>query len=438
MRISVIGLGYVGCVSAACFAHDGHDVIGVDVQQDKVDLINKGTATIVEERVGDLVRDAVEAGTLRATTDLREAVAESDLSIVCVGTPSAPNGSLATTYLERVSTEIGQAIAACTERHTVVFRSTMLPGTCEDRLIPLLESASGLKVGADFGVAVNPEYLREGSSVRDFYEPPKTVIGEFDQKSGEVVLQLYRELAAPVFTVPIRVGEMTKYIDNSFHALKVSFGNEIGALCNRFSVDTRRAVDIFLADTKLNISPAYLRPGFAFGGSCLPKDVRGLTYAARRADVATPLLDSILDSNSAHLDRAFDAATASTSRKVGFLGLSFKAGTDDLRESPLVDLAERLIGKGKILRIHDSQVSFSHLIGANRAYVEERLPHVRDLLTESAAEVAHYADVLVVGVNNLDAQTAVANSSGELVLDLSASASIEQVSTGWSRYVAIV
>ncbi|GIH91035.1 nucleotide sugar dehydrogenase [Planobispora siamensis] len=419
MKISVFGLGYVGCVSAACLAVRGHEVVGVDVNPTKVDLINSGRAPVVEERIGGLTAEVVRSGALRATCDAAEAVAGTDVSLVCVGTPSAPNGSLSTVYLERVAEEIGRAVAGRPgRRHTIVFRSTMLPGTCADLLIPILERSSGLTAGTGFGVAVNPEFLREGTSVRDFFEPPKTVIGASDPASEDVVAALYEGLPGEVFRVPITVAEMTKYADNSFHGLKIAFANELGAICQALGLDSHRVMDVFLADRKLNVSPAYLRPGFAFGGSCLPKDLRGLVYAARRADVSVPLLAHILPSNDDHLQRAFDLVTASGLRKIGLFGLSFKPGTDDLRESPLVELAERLIGKGYNLRIYDANVSMSRLMGANREYIADRLPHLGDLLTDSAEEVLAHAEVCVVGSREPAVQAALAASGDRPVVDL--------------------
>ncbi|MFC4011063.1 nucleotide sugar dehydrogenase [Nonomuraea purpurea] len=415
MRISVFGLGYVGCVSAACLASMGHEVVGVDVSQVKVDLIASGRAPVVEERIGELTERVVRAGALRATPDAAEAVRATDVSLVCVGTPSAPNGSLSTLYLERVAEEIGGALKS---GHTVVFRSTMLPGTCEGLLIPILESASGLRAGRDFGVAVNPEFLREGSSVRDFFEPPKTVIGESDRATGERVAALYEGIPGEVFRVPVAVAEMTKYADNAFHGLKISFANELGAVCQALGLDSHAVMDVFLADDKLNISPAYLRPGFAFGGSCLPKDLRGLVYAARRADVSVPLLSHVLPSNEAHLQRAFELVVAADSRKVGLFGLSFKPGTDDLRESPLVELAERLLGKGYDLRIYDENVTLSRLMGANRHYIEQRLPHLGDLLTTSVDDVLAHAEVCVIGSREPAVLAAVERAGTRTIIDL--------------------
>ncbi|MEV6963568.1 nucleotide sugar dehydrogenase [Hamadaea sp. NPDC051192] len=397
MRISVIGLGYVGSVSAACLAARGHEVVGVDVSPVKVELIGRGQAPVVEERIGELTAEVVASGALRATVDLASAIRATDVSLVCVGTPSALSGSLSTEYLERVSAEIGEALAGLDRWHTVVFRSTMLPGTCESLLVPLLEKASGRSAGVDFGVAYNPEFLREGSSVKDFLDPPKTVIGEYDKVSGDVVAALYEGLPGEVFRVPVPVAEMAKYADNSFHGLKIAFANEMGAICRALGVDSHRMMDVFLADRKLNISPAYLRPGFAFGGSCLPKDLRGLVYAARRADIAVPLLSHVLPSNEEHLKRALDLVISTGKRKVGLFGLSFKPGTDDLRESPLVELAERLVGKGYELRIYDANVALSRLMGANREYIDRHLPHLGELLCDSADDVLDFAEVCVVG-----------------------------------------
>lgn len=428
MRISVFGLGYVGCVSAVCLAARGHQVIGVDVNQTKVAMIADGRAPLVEESIGELTAEVVGSGALTATGDAAEAIGRSEISLVCVGTPSAANGSLSTVHLERVAEQIGSvigegaigegAIGEQGRRHTVVFRSTMLPGTCEELLIPILERTSGLRAGRDFGVAVNPEFLREGSSVRDFHDPPKTVVGEFDEASGNPVLALYDGLPGPVFRVPIRVAEMTKYADNAFHGLKIGFANEVGAVCAALGLDSHRVMEIFLADRKLNISPAYLRPGFAFGGSCLPKDLRGLVYAARRADVAVPILEHVLPSNEEHLRRAFELVAATGRRRVGVFGLSFKPGTDDLRESPLVELCERLIGKGYSLRVHDANVSLSRLMGANREYIEQHLPHLRDVLTESVHDVMDHAEVVLVGSTDPAVVAALDDAGDRIVIDL--------------------
>lgn len=397
LRLSVFGLGYVGCVSAACFAWRGHTVLGVDSNPEKEAFIRDGSSPIVEERIGEIIAEVVATGALQVGSDPVTAIHATDLTIVCVGTPSGTGGSLSTEYLERATEQIGHALATKQGWHVVVYRSTMVPGTCEKLLIPLLERTSGKAAGKDFGVCLNPEYLREGSSVRDFYNPPKTVVGESDERSGHLVMALYESLPGPRFRVPIAVAEMTKYVDNSFHALKVTFANEIGAICGAVGLDSHAVMDIFLADTKLNVSPAYLRPGFSFGGSCLPKDVRALTHTARGLDLDVPLLSNLLLSNETHLRRALGLVTAHGRRRIGLFGLSFKPGTDDLRESPLVELAERLLGKGYDLRIYDPNVALSRLIGANRTYLAERLHHISELLTDDAAAVLKHAEVHVVG-----------------------------------------
>ncbi len=418
MKVSVFGLGYVGSVSAACLAARGHEVVGVDVNPTKVDLMARGQAPVVEERIGELTAEVVGTGALRATTDVAEAIATTEISLVCVGTPSAANGSLSTAYLERVAEQIGSVLAGIDRWHTVVFRSTMLPGTCTELLIPILEKASGKTAGVDFGVAVNPEFLREGTSVKDFFDPPKTVIGELDATSADQVAAMYEGLPGEVFRVPIAVAEMTKYADNSFHGMKIAFANELGAICHALGVDSHKVMDVFLADRKLNVSPAYLRPGFAFGGSCLPKDLRGLVYAARRADVSVPLLSHVLPSNEEQLKRAFELVTASGRRRIGLFGLSFKPGTDDLRESPLVELAERLLGKGYDLRIYDANVALSRLVGANRDYIEGRLPHLGDLLSNSVDDVLAHAEVCVVGCKDPAVLAALDAAGDRIVVDL--------------------
>lgn len=417
--ISVFGLGYVGCVSAACFASLGHRVIGVDVNPDKVALLGQGLSPIIEDQIGDLTAEAVESGMLTVTMDTRSAVMDSDVSLICVGTPSASTGELSTIFLEQVTFEIGTALAEKSGQHVVVYRSTMLPGTCEDLLVPILERHSGKRAGADFGVCVNPEYLREGTSVRDFFDPPKTVVGSTDASTAEVVMDLYRSLSGPRHAVPIKVAEMTKYVDNSFHALKVSFANEIGSICSVLGLDSHAVMDIFLSDTKLNLSAAYLRPGFAFGGSCLPKDVRALTHIALRNVVDTPVLGNLLRSNESHLQRALDLVLRDGRRKVAIFGLAFKAGTDDLRESPMVEFTERLIGKGFDVRIFDANVALSRLVGANRAYINERLPHISELLVEDIDAALDHGELLIIGARSPEALEALARSSSEqMVIDL--------------------
>ena len=396
MRISVFGLGYVGTVSAACLARD-HTVVGVDPNPTKVELINAGQAPIVEADLGDLVSTATARKALRATMSAAEAIAETELSLICVGTPSRANGSLELDYLERVATEIGAALADKDERHIVVVRSTVLPGTMAGTVIPALEKASGKKAGQDFGVCSNPEFLREGTAVYDYYHPPKTVIGASDDESGAALRGLYEWLDAPMIVTSIANAEMVKYVDNVWHAVKVDFANEIGNICKAVGLDSHQVMEIFCQDEKLNLSPYYLKPGFAFGGSCLPKDVRALTYHAKSLDLDVPVLNSLMRSNELQIERGIEMVMAGDSKKVGVLGFSFKAGTDDLRESPLVILIERLLGKGYDIRLYDRNVSLARLTGANRTYIEQHIPHLAALMVESVDAVLEHADTVVIG-----------------------------------------
>ncbi len=398
-RIGIYGLGYVGSVSAACLANDGHRVIGVDPQAAKVDLIKAGKPPVIEEGLAELIAEGVSNGRLRATQDPAEAVAETDISIVCVGTPSRANGSLDLSHVQAVCEQIGAALRNHPGYHVVVIRSTILPGTMREVVRPTLERASGKIAGVGFGLSNNPEFLRESTAVRDFYTPPKTVIGAIDEKSGQAVASLYEKLDAPLIVTDIEVAEMVKYTDNAWHALKVAFANEIGNICKQLGVDSHAVMDIFCKDTKLNLSPYYMKPGFAFGGSCLPKDVRALTYRARSLDVAVPVLDSILPSNANQVERALQIIVQKNRRSIGFLGFSFKAGTDDLRESPLVELIERLLGKGYHLKLFDRSVNLARLVGANREYILRTIPHISNIMTESMEEVIETSDLVVIGNN---------------------------------------
>lgn len=397
MKIAVFGLGYVGIVSAACLARDGHEVIGVDPQQTKVDLVNSGKPPIIEKNVGELIAEAVAGGTLRATTFPAEAVRFADLSLVCVGTPSRKNGSLETGWVERVCEEIGAAIAAKGAEHTVVIRSTILPGTMRDVVIPALEKAVGAKFRANLKVANNPEFLRESTAVYDYDNPPKTVVGSQDPATAAAVLSLYADLPGPKIATRLEVAEMVKYADNSWHAVKVAFANEIGNIARAVGVDSWEVMDIFCQDTKLNISPYYMKPGFAFGGSCLPKDVRALTFKGRDLGLELPLLNSLIPTNMQQIDRAVEIIAAYGTRDIAFAGISFKAGTDDLRESPQVTLVERLIGKGFNLRIYDRNVHLSRLLGANRAYIEGTIPHIAQILSDDLDAVLAHGSLVIVG-----------------------------------------
>jgi GDP-mannose 6-dehydrogenase len=395
MEISVFGLGYVGCVSAACLAADGHGVVGVDINRLKVDEINAGKCPIVEPGLLELIAEGSRSGRLRATDRAEEAVMRTALSCVCIQTPSAANGSLDLTYVVRVAEEIGDALSRKESFHVVVFRSTMLPGTMDQIVIPALEKHSGKVAGEGFGVAFHPEFLREGSALADFRAPPRTVIGAIDSHTSDVLASLYTEIHAPLVVTDLRTAELVKYADNSFHALKVAFANEIGAICREVGVNSQEAMRIFCLDTKLNLSPVYLRPGFAFGGSCLPKDLRALTYLAKRLDVEVPVLDSTLLSNAAHKRRALELVMAQGKRPIGVLGLSFKAGTDDLRESPTVELVEQLIGKGYEVKIYDPDVALSRLTGSNKAYIDRELPHIASLLVGDLGKILARSQTLV-------------------------------------------
>ncbi len=397
MNISIFGLGYVGSVSAGCLAALGHRVIGVDVSALKVDMINAGRSPVIEAGLEDLIARAVETGQLSATTNAAEAIERSELSIICVGTPSDGNGNLNLSFVENVCREIGVALAHKPGFHTVVIRSTVLPGSTEQRLIPALEAASGRRAGVEFGVAFNPEFLRESTAVHDFHHPPFTVVGQLDERSAQAVAALYAAIPAPVRIVPLRVGEMVKYASNAFHALKVTFANEIGNICKRSDIDSHQVMEIFCLDDKLNLSPYYLKPGFAFGGSCLPKDLRALLYHAHRLDLAVPVLEAVLPSNEHQVRLGFELVRETGRKKVGLLGLSFKAGTDDLRESPLVELIETLIGKGYQVRIYDRNVSLARLHGANRAYIEREIPHIATLMCGSVEEVLAESEVILIG-----------------------------------------
>lgn len=395
MNVSVFGLGYVGSVTAASLAAQGHNVVGVDVNADKVEAINHGQSPVVEPGLGRLIRNAVRSGNLSATQHVVAAVEHADVSLICVGTPSNANGSLNSAYLERVSVQIGGALAGVKTYKVVALRSTVLPGTFDTRVIPVLTRESGKRVGADFGAAVNPEFLREGSAVQDFVNPPLTLIGEVDERSGDTVAALYHSVPGPVFRTNLDAACMVKYASNAFHALKVTFANEIGRLCKELGIDSTDVMEIFCQDTRLNISPRYLQPGFAFGGSCLPKDLRTLLHLARHSDVDLPVLEAVLPSNARQIQIAIDAVMRTGKKRVAIVGLSFKPQTDDLRESPMVHLTETLLGRGFEMRIYDRQINLSRLVGSNRAYIEQAIPHLSALMCDSLQEALEEAEVVV-------------------------------------------
>jgi GDP-mannose 6-dehydrogenase len=397
VKISVLGLGYVGAVVAGCLARKGHEVIGVDHEPAKVELVNAAKSPIIEKDIAQIIEQQVGSGHLSATTDVTVAVQSSDLILICVGTPSRANGDIEVTHVRRVCEQVGAALRAHGGAPVVIVRSTVLPGTMRKLVIPTLEASSGRIAGTDFGVCVNPEFLREGSAVHDYLNPPKTVIGELNRASGDVLASLYAGISAPLIRTDIETAEMVKYADNAWHALKVGFANEVGNFCKALQVDSHRVMDIFCRDTKLNLSSCYLKPGFAFGGSCLPKDLRALLHKAQTLDVSLPILGAVLPSNERQIERAVQTVIEHGSRKVGILGFSFKAGSDDLRSSPMVELTERLLGKGYDLRVYDSNVRLASIHGANRDYILHLIPHISRLMVTSIDEVLEHADTIVIG-----------------------------------------
>lgn len=396
MNISVYGLGYVGCVSAACLAHLGHNVTGVDVSEEKVTQVNKGKSPLVEAGLDDMIRSLVAAGRLRATTDSDEAIRNTEISLICVGTPSNGNGSLKLDYIQSVCRDIGASLARIDRYHTIVVRSTVLPETSEAKLIPLIEQQSGRKSGTDFGYAVNPEFLRESSAIQDFFHPSQIVVGALDERTMSEVERLHVGLKAPIVSTTIKSAEMIKYVCNAFHALKIVFANEIGNVCKSLGSDGREIMEIFCRDRQLNISPAYLKPGFGFGGSCLPKDMRALLHAAKQRDIECPLLQAVLDSNQQQIQRGIDLVEHTGRKKIGVLGLSFKAGTDDIRESAAVPLVETLVGRGYEVCVFDRDVRLENLVGGNKRFVERELPHIALLMRDCVEDVVAQSEVVVL------------------------------------------
>jgi GDP-mannose 6-dehydrogenase len=406
LRIAVFGLGYVGCVSAACFSSEGHHVVGVDVNQEKVDIINSGKSPIVEPGLEENITSAKKSEKLHATTDYQKAIQNSDVSLVCVGTPSEKNGSVTLDYVYRVAEQVGEALKKSNHFHVFVIRSTVPPGTLK-KSMQIISEISGKKLGKDFGGCSNPEFLREGSALKDFYNPPYTVVGETDVTSGDMVAEIYSSINAPLIRTEVGVAEMIKYVNNTFHAVKVVFGNEIGTVCKKYNVDSHKLMEIFCQDTKLNISAYYLKPGFAFGGSCLPKDVRGLSYLAKSNDLSLPLVGSLLESNRIHVQRAIDMVLSHGNKRIGILGISFKGNTDDLRESPMVDVVEALLGKGYDVRIYDRNVHLAKLFGANKEYINNKIPHISNLMVENIGDILEHSELLIIGNKNKEFEEAI-------------------------------
>lgn len=420
-RISVFGLGYVGAVTAACLADAGHRVIGVDVNPAKLDLLESGRAPVLEPGLDDLVAAGHKAGRLHATSDAVAAVSESEISFICVGTPSLPNGRLDLRIVERACEEIGSALRVKRAFHWIVVRSTMLPGTARSVVVPRIEAYSQKRAGVDFAVCVNPEFTREGSAVADFLHPAITVLGADDPAHLFPLREIYEGNPGQVFASSLNAAEMVKYVCNAFHALKVTFANEVGALCGHLDVDEREVTKIFLSDNKLNISAAYLTPGFAFGGSCLPKDLNALTYRAKQLDLDLPLMRAVLPSNQAHLERAVSTVLATKRKRIGVLGLSFKPGTDDLRDSPMVQLVKRLLAEGRAVQIWDQDVSLGRLVGSNRQFIEQEVPHIGALLSTDLEHVINSSEVVVIGTNSADVREYfAARNPQRIVIDLQA------------------
>jgi len=434
MNISVFGLGYVGVVSCACFSRDKHNVIGVDVERTKVDLINSGKATIIEKGLEEEIQKSVELGLLKATQDYKEAVLNSDVSFICVGTPSLPNGAINLAYIYGVVKQIAEVLKHKDSYHTVVIRSTVKVGTlkaCKE----IIEDISGKKHDVDFGVVSNPEFLREGTAMYDFVNPPYTIVGTESEKSTGIMQSLYQTIDAPIYFIKPEEAEMIKYTNNNFHAMKITFANEIGNICKENGVDGHVVMNIVAKDTKLNLSPYYLKPGFAFGGSCLPKDVRGLTQIAKSLDLKTPLLSSLLKSNFYQVERGLDLIYNTQKKKIGFLGFAFKSGTDDLRESPVVEVIETLIGKGYELNVYDSNVHLSSLLGKNKEYINSHIPHIYKLLKEDVNEVIENSEVLVIG-NNAKEFSKIINTipSDKIIIDL---VRVDEKLTSKDNYIGI-
>jgi GDP-mannose 6-dehydrogenase len=416
MNISIFGLGYVGCVSLGCLAKNGHNVIGVDTNLSKVEQINAGKATIIEKDVDIIIAEQRSAGRISATTDNEQAIIGSDISIVAVGTPSTDKGHLNLQYIFTVAENIGNALQSKNTFHIIAIRSTIMPGTC-DKFAAIVESISGKKRNQDFAIVDNPEFLREGTAVKDYYNPPLTLIGSDNRKAAEEVAELYRQLPGEIIITDLKVAEIMKYINNTYHALKISFGNEIGNICSELGIDSHKVMDIFCKDKQLNISPYYFKPGFAYGGSCLPKDLKGLQTLAHDLYVDAPLIDSIDKTNEIQIQRAVKIIYKFWNKKLGFLGLSFKAGTDDLRNSPAVSVIESLLGKGCDMSIYDKNINLAMLTGTNKEYINSRIPHLATLLTDDPQSLIEKSDVIIINTKEPEFLSLVSGIDNKTIID---------------------
>jgi GDP-mannose 6-dehydrogenase len=417
MNISVFGLGYVGCVSSGCLAKNGHHVVGVDVSKTKVDQINSGRATIIEKEIDNIIAEQRKAGNLEATSDSKYAISKTEISIIAVGTPSSDKGHLNLEYIFKVAEQIGLALKDKKEFHTIAIRSTIMPGTC-DKFAGIVETYSGKTRNQDFGIVDNPEFLREGTAVKDYYNPPLTLVGSDNKNAAEKVAELYKQLPGEIIITDLKVAELMKYINNSFHALKISFGNEIGNICSELGIDSHKVMDIFCKDKQLNISPYYLKPGFAYGGSCLPKDLKGLQTLAHDLYIDVPLINSIDKTNDIQIQRAVKIIYRYWNKKLGFLGLSFKEGTDDLRNSPAVSIIEALIGKGCDISIYDKNINLSLLTGTNKEFINSRIPHLSSLMVNNAQEVVEKSEVLIINTREKEFLSYLQHAEDKIIIDM--------------------
>ena len=417
MNISVFGLGYVGCVSSGCLAKNGHRVVGVDVNKTKVDQINSGRATIIEKEIDSIIAEQRKAGNLEATTDSKYAISKTEISIIAVGTPSSDKGHLNLEYIFKVAEQIGLALKDKKEFHTIAIRSTIMPGTC-DKFAGIVENYSSKKRNQNFGIVDNPEFLREGTAVKDYYNPPLTLVGSDNKNAAEKVAELYKHLPGEIIITDLKVAELMKYINNSFHALKISFGNEIGNICSELQIDSHKVMDIFCRDKQLNISPYYFKPGFAYGGSCLPKDLKGLQTLAHDLYIDVPLINSIDKTNDIQIQRAVKIIYKYWNKKLGFLGLSFKEGTDDLRNSPAVSIIEALLGKGCDISIYDKNVNLSLLTGTNKEFIDLRIPHLSSLMVNNAWEIVENSEVLIINTREKEFLSYLQNTEDKIIIDM--------------------
>jgi len=416
MDISIFGLGYVGCVSIGCLAKNGHHIIGVDVSQTKVNQINSGNATIIEKDIDLIIAEQRKAGNIEATTNAEDAILRSEISIVAVGTPSSDKGHLDLQYIFNVADQIGNALKNKNKFHIIAIRSTIMPGTC-DKFAKIVETSSGKKRNVDFAIADNPEFLREGTAVQDFNNPPLTLIGSDNKTAAETLARLYSNLPAEVIITDLKTAEIMKYVNNTYHALKISFGNEIGNICSELGIDSHKVMDIFCKDKQLNISPYYFKPGFAYGGSCLPKDLKGLQTLAHDLYVTVPVIDGINKTNDIQIERAVKAIYKFWNKKLGFLGLSFKAGTDDLRNSPAVSVIEALLGKGCDITIYDKNINLSLLTGTNKEYIDSKIPHLASLLTNDSSSLVKNCDVIIINTKEPEFLKLIENVEDKKIID---------------------